>query len=292
MFVDSSRAGADLALEAGHVDPVGICSQLVAAGAGLDGASRHRSVQRRNVDLQSLGGRTGWIFPPQRVDQLCGRHHPAGAEGQHLENGSLLRRRRHGQEGSVLAEERERPEQAYQHYPKCYKRARTRIGLPDKHPSLPALPSPYRALTAGPDDRVSPGVVVWLRWRRREDSMLRFCGSDLKLVVEGMLPAEARGGWPVVYSAREGDGTHWLIVQVDDNPLHLDWLCAPITDRALQAVVEGRGTPADALRHSSTGTAELVTIERGRAVSDRCLLGAQVAETLSAAPCGPAGLAA
>jgi hypothetical protein len=122
--------------------------------------------------------------------------------------------------------------------------------------------------------------------------MLRFCGSDLELVVEGMLPPEARGGWPAVYSALDGDGRHWLVVQVDDNPLHLDWLCAPITDRALQAVVEGRGTPADALRHSSTGTAERVTIERGRAVPDRCLLGAQVAERLSALPGGPALVAA
>ena len=122
--------------------------------------------------------------------------------------------------------------------------------------------------------------------------MLRFCGSDLKLVVEGMLPAEARGGWPVVYSARHGDGTHWLIVQVDDSPLHLSWLCAPIGERALRAVMQGRGAPADALRHSMTGAAELVTVHQGRALPDRCLLGAQVAEMLSAAPCGPALVAA
>jgi hypothetical protein len=122
--------------------------------------------------------------------------------------------------------------------------------------------------------------------------MLRFCGSDLKLVVEGILPTEARGGWPVVYSARDGDGTHWLVVQVDDNPLHLSWLCAPIGERALRAVMEGRAAPADALRHSITGTAELVTVHQGRAIPDRCLLGAQVAERLSAAPCGPALLAA
>jgi hypothetical protein len=122
--------------------------------------------------------------------------------------------------------------------------------------------------------------------------VVRFCGSDLDLVVEEMLPAEARGGWTAVFSALDWDGRHWLIVRMDDNPLHLDWLCAAITDRALQAVVEGRGTPADALRHSSTGTAELVTIERGRAVPDRCLLGAQMADRLSAPPGGPAQVAA
>jgi hypothetical protein len=122
--------------------------------------------------------------------------------------------------------------------------------------------------------------------------MLRFCGFALELEVEDVLPPEARGGWPVVYSARDGDRNCWLIVQVNDDPLHLDWLCALISERALEAVVEGRGTPADALRHSRTGTAELVTIEHGRAVPDRCLLGAQVGERLSAAPCGPALVAA
>ena len=83
--------------------------------------------------------------------------------------------------------------------------------------------------------------------------MLRFCGFDLELVVEDLLPPEARGGWPVVYSARDGDGSRWLIVQVDDDPLHMAWLCAPISERALVAVVAGRGAPTDALRHSLTG---------------------------------------
>jgi hypothetical protein len=122
--------------------------------------------------------------------------------------------------------------------------------------------------------------------------MMRFCGFDLELVVEDLLPPDARGGWPVVYSARDGNGNCWLIMQVDDNPLHLSWLSAPIGARALRAVMEGRGAPADALRHSLTGTAELVTVHQGRALPDRCLLGAQVAEMLSAAPCGPALVAA
>jgi hypothetical protein len=122
--------------------------------------------------------------------------------------------------------------------------------------------------------------------------MMRFCGFTLELEVEEVLPPQARGGWPAVYSARDRDRSCWLIVQVDEDPLHLDWLCAPISERALQAVREGRGTPADALRHSTTGTAELVSVEHGRAVPDSCLLGVQVAEKLSAALCGPALVAA
>ena len=122
--------------------------------------------------------------------------------------------------------------------------------------------------------------------------MLRFCGSDLELEVEDLLPPEATGGWPVVYCPRDRDRSRWLIVQMDDDPLHRSWLCAPIGERALRAVMQGRGAPADALRHSMTGAAELVTVHQGRALPDRCLLGAQVAEMLSAAPCGPALVAA
>jgi hypothetical protein len=122
--------------------------------------------------------------------------------------------------------------------------------------------------------------------------MLRFCGFALELEVEDQLPPEATKGWPVVYCARDRDRSSWIIMQLDDNPLHLSWLCAPIGDRALRAVMQGRGAPADAVRHSMTGTAELVTVHQGRALPDRCLLGAQVAEMLSAAPCRPALVAA
>jgi hypothetical protein len=122
--------------------------------------------------------------------------------------------------------------------------------------------------------------------------MLRFCGFDLELVVPDVLPREARGHRPVVYWAREGGGSYWLIVQMDDDPLHLSWLCGPITERALQAVVAGRGAPADPLRHSSTTTAELVTVDHGRAVPDRGLLGAQVAQRSSAVSGGAARAAA
>jgi hypothetical protein len=118
--------------------------------------------------------------------------------------------------------------------------------------------------------------------------MLRFCGFDLELQVEDVLPTEAKGHWPVVHSARDEGGSSWLIVQVDDDPLHPTRLCAPISERALQTVVEGRRAPADALRHSSTGTAGLVAVDHVRAVPDRCLPGGQVAEMLSAVSSRPA----
>jgi hypothetical protein len=122
-----------------------------------------------------------------------------------------------------------------------------------------------------------------------ETPMLRFCGFDLELWVERVL---ARGDWPTLCAARDREGGHWLIAQVDADPAHLMWMCAPMSERAVQIIVEGRGSPIDALRHSSTGTVEVVTIDRGRAVPDRCFLCAQVTERCLPLPGGPAVLAA
>jgi hypothetical protein len=107
--------------------------------------------------------------------------------------------------------------------------------------------------------------------------MLTFCGSDIELVVETIL---VRRDWPEVCCARDFTGAQWLIVQVDDDPAHLAWMCAPMSDRAMQAVVNGQATPTDAVRHSATGTVELVTVDLDRAVPDQCLLCASLPEHL------------
>jgi hypothetical protein len=111
--------------------------------------------------------------------------------------------------------------------------------------------------------------------------MLRFCGFDLELLVDKVLAA---GDWPSLCSAHDTDGRRWLIAQVDSDLTHLMWVCAPVSERGLQSIMAGRGSPVDALRHSSTGTVELVTIEYGRAVPDRCLLCAEIPECWSAPP--------
>jgi hypothetical protein len=111
--------------------------------------------------------------------------------------------------------------------------------------------------------------------------MLRFCGFDLELLVDEVLdPGEA-----VVRSASDSTGERWLIVQVDRDPDHLVWVCAPISSRALHAVTSGRASARDAVRHSATGTVEVVTIDHGRAVPDRCLCCAAIpADVLPPAP--------
>jgi hypothetical protein len=70
-------------------------------------------------------------------------------------------------------------------------------------------------------------------------------------------------------------------VQVDDDQDHPAWLCAPVSRRAIRAVLDGHASPHDVLRHSATGTVELVRVAEGRAVPDRCLLCSEVDERLS-----------
>jgi hypothetical protein len=84
-------------------------------------------------------------------------------------------------------------------------------------------------------------------------------------------------------SARSGvdaQGQPWLIVLVDDDPQHLVWLCGPVSWRALSEVAGGRAAVRDALRHTVTGTVEVVTTARGRAVPDSCLLCSQIPTSL------------
>jgi hypothetical protein len=111
--------------------------------------------------------------------------------------------------------------------------------------------------------------------------MLKFLGFDLELSVEF---AVKKGEWPDVYCARDVSGDGWVIVQVDDDPARLAWLCAPVSDRARQAIVNGPATPLDIVRHSRTGTVELVAVEGGRAVPERCLLCGSIPEDLLPSP--------
>jgi hypothetical protein len=107
--------------------------------------------------------------------------------------------------------------------------------------------------------------------------MLTFCGYETELFVETVL---ARDNGPRLCCARDWTGDQWLIVSVDDDPDHLAWLCVPVSEHAMEAVLSGRATPRDASQHSATGTVDLVVIDHGRAIPDRCLLCASIPEQL------------
>jgi hypothetical protein len=109
-------------------------------------------------------------------------------------------------------------------------------------------------------------------------SRLMFLGFEIELVVEAVLVRDDRG--TRVCSAHDCTAQQWLIVKVSDEPAELAWLCAPVSERAIEAVLTGRGSLRDAIRHSATGTVDLVRVEHGQAVPDRCLLCPTIPEYL------------
>jgi hypothetical protein len=119
--------------------------------------------------------------------------------------------------------------------------------------------------------------------------MLMFYGFDIELFIEAV---HARRDGPTLCCACDACGDQWLIVEVDDDPVHLAWLCVPVSNLAMQAVVRGRAAPRDAIRHSATGTVELVAVDHGRAIPDSCLLCADIPEHLLPADDRPAMAAA
>lgn len=96
--------------------------------------------------------------------------------------------------------------------------------------------------------------------------MLRFCGFDLELTVEGLLgrPADE----PAAYRATDAAGDDWLIVEAPGAGRDLSWWCAPASRRAVELVASGHAAPTDAVLHSRTGWVEIVRVVGGHAVPD------------------------
>lgn len=116
---------------------------------------------------------------------------------------------------------------------------------------------------------------------------MKFFGHDLELNIENVLTtADAPG----LFTARDDEGVAWLIAQVASEPTYLACLCAPMSEQAAQAVVNRSADPRDAIRHSLTGTVELVTINDGRPNRDSCLLCAELPQALLASVSAPGRL--
>lgn len=97
--------------------------------------------------------------------------------------------------------------------------------------------------------------------------MLRFCGFDLELWVDKVL--DRSRDEPVVCSATDFTGQHWLIVEAEHEPRRMTWICAPASTRMVDLVAAGSATPFDAVHHSQTGWVELVSTIEGHSVPDR-----------------------
>jgi hypothetical protein len=105
--------------------------------------------------------------------------------------------------------------------------------------------------------------------------MFFFLGCDLELTIDSVL---VRTEGPQLCAGTDICGQRWLAFRALSNEEEWFWLCSPITARALQEVEAGRATPRDAIRHSSTGSAELVSYVGGRARPDARLLCAEIPE--------------
>lgn len=96
--------------------------------------------------------------------------------------------------------------------------------------------------------------------------MLKFCGFDLELNVDGIL--QRTGDHLTVLSASDFHAEPWLIVEAGSDAYLTSWVCAPVSRRAVELVAKGRAGAADAVKHSRTGWVEIVRIVDGRAVPD------------------------
>jgi hypothetical protein len=105
--------------------------------------------------------------------------------------------------------------------------------------------------------------------------MLRFCGFDIELTVDTVL--ERHDDRSAVFSATDGDGEHWLIVEDATDEKVISWICAPASDRVVELVASGRAAATDALCHSRTGWVEVVRVVDGHAVPDQRVACAELA---------------
>jgi hypothetical protein len=92
-------------------------------------------------------------------------------------------------------------------------------------------------------------------------------GRFLGLELDEVLMAE--GAQPQVLTAHTLEGERYLLARTHhesrgEGEWTGTWLCAMVTDRALDCVAAGRAEIRDAFAHSATGFVELVTVGDGR----------------------------
>jgi hypothetical protein len=104
-----------------------------------------------------------------------------------------------------------------------------------------------------------------------------FLGFDLELTIDRVL-IQADG--PQLCAGRDITGQRWLVFRGWSDGETSNWLCSPITDRALREVESGRAAPRDAIRHSSTGLVEVASYRSGRVLPETCLPCSEIPERL------------
>jgi hypothetical protein len=83
--------------------------------------------------------------------------------------------------------------------------------------------------------------------------VLLFRGWQTDVEIDAELMAED------VFSAHDRQGMRFVLAHTADST----WLCAPITERALECVASGQAELRAVFAHSSTGMVERLTVRRG-----------------------------
>jgi len=111
--------------------------------------------------------------------------------------------------------------------------------------------------------------------------MLHFFSHDLELCVLDVL---ARDDGLQLCVGLDFSGQRWLIYRARADADDQVWVCAPESERAIECVKRGTACVGDALRHSLTGLAEIVTIGREHGQPDRCVSCSDIPNDLLPSP--------
>src|ERR1700737_3233876 len=102
-----------------------------------------------------------------------------------------------------------------------------------------------------------------------------FQQSSLHLELDEVLDPTAP--LPHLFAGHTPTGQKYLIIQTTGDESTGTWVCAPITERALDCVVTGRADLRDVVAHTATGAVDLVTI----ASDGRCIEYRKMSQELS-----------
>jgi hypothetical protein len=91
--------------------------------------------------------------------------------------------------------------------------------------------------------------------------MRMFRGWDAPLALDEVLSADE------VYAAHDHQGTRYVMAHTTG----ATWLCAPISQRALECVASGRAELRAVFTHSATGMVERLTVRAGTVLGESIL---------------------
>jgi hypothetical protein len=101
-----------------------------------------------------------------------------------------------------------------------------------------------------------------------------FQRSSLNMELDEVLDPTAP--LPHLFAGHTPAGQKYLIIQTAGDASTGTWVCAPITERALDCVITGRAELRDVVAHTATGAVDVVTI----GLDGRCMESLKMSQEL------------